>query len=509
MVADTHIYFGRLGNLASIPHPKGIFDATRTRMYDVFELGAGGVRVDQMTGGARTYVIPYEGLTGAAFATLQAYADGLEGPGPFALLDPGQRNMLPSNIAGATSVTNSIDGINGGTFALAGLSDNFNRAAVASGWGTTTSGWPWTTTGGIAANYSTSGTVGTMSLTTLTTARRARLAGAALADFDITADVTISAALTGAGGQSENGIRARYIDDNNFVDIRAYRNVTGDSVTVAVRQLLAGVETVSSFVAVTGATTASVVTLRLRGSGSALQGWGTVTGQTPSTSPQVSLSGVTMLTPGAVEVYTLLTSSITNALPMTVTWDNIAVTDPGTPLASSTAYTDAGPRVLAWSDHFTTLTIDWPSTTFAYGVPVVSGRAVCFSCYVRGGGADPVVTYTPRLIWRDATGAVVSTTSGTPVASASGAWAQMFVTGTPPATAVYADMDIQYTSGAGAGSIGYFRRFMFNEGATPDTSWRPGTGVWPVKVVGLDESWLGLFSDFRSGPGFVVREDTS
>jgi hypothetical protein len=155
------------------------------------------------------------------------------------------------------------------------------------------------------------------------------------------------------------------------------------------------------------------------------------------------------------------------------------------------------------------IALDWPSSAFPYGIPVVASRALCFSCWVRGGGGDPIATYTPRIVWRDTTGAVVSITTGTPVASASGAWAQMFVTGAPPAATVYADADILYTSGASVGTIGYFRRFMVNEGSTPDTTWMPGTGVWPVTMVSGPEAWPFLSPELRSGPVVSFVEDVT
>jgi hypothetical protein len=306
MAFDTRIWFGRLGAMAAIVHPKGVFSADRERSIDRFQLGDGGYRLDQMIGGSRSYVIPYGGLTREAFGTLQAFADGHEGPGPFVLLDPGQRNMLTPNVSAATSVTNGTD--------------------------------------------------------------------------------------------------------------------------------------------------------------------------------------------------------------------NFTVAGSGCTIASSATYTDAGPRTLAWTFNFSApgtgaaLTIDWPSSTFRYGVPAVSGRALCFSFQVRGGGTDAVVTYTPRIAWRSATGALISTTSGSTVASAAATWSDRpatFVTGSPPAGAVYADPCVAYTSGVSAGSIGYFRRFMLNEGATPDATWMPGTGVWPVKVTGLDDRWAGQWPEYRDSPGFTLQEDTS
>ena len=303
MVADTRIYLGRPGLLAAIGSPRGTVEAPRQRRTAVFELGAGGFAVDQMIGGARTYTLNYDQITRENWATLQAYADGHEGPGPFAFLDPGQRNMLTANVSAATSVTN---------------------------------------------------------------------------------------------------------DTTNF-----------------------------------------------------------------------------------------------------------AIAGSGCVIGSSSLYADAGPRSLRWTFNSSApgtaaaLTCDWPSSTFQYGVPVVAGRALCFSAYVRGGGTDAIVTYTPQLVWRDATGAVVSTTSGSTMTSDNVSFVRGFVTGTPPATAVYADWKIAYTSGATAGAIGFWRRFLLNEGSTPDTLWTPGTGVWPVRVVELPEKWPYLSPELRAGPVLTLQEDTS
>lgn len=450
MTYDTRLYFGRVGRLASIRSPKGTVAATRQRRISTFELGVGGDAVDQMIGGSRTYIISYEQLTRDDWATLEAFAQGHEGPGPFAFLDPGQRNRLPANMSGATSVTNDTD------------------------------------------NFSVAGT--------------------------------------------------------------------------------------------------------------------------------------------------------------------------GSSLASSTAYTDAGPRVLAWTmvnasagasatDY---LTPDWPSTVFPYGVPAVVGQSLCFSCYVRGGGGDPTVSLTPQLIYRDITGAVLSTTSGTPVTTSSSAFTQMYVTAVAPASTAYADWKIASpigqaivsddfesgvsawtgsgatvassssqahggtksalmtvtgspsqatlrpasniaitpgtsytasfwaysaagyaslqsvidwfdssgsyisTSSSGISAIGaatwtqrtvtgtapsnayyasfgptlgsnppngtalfvddaymlaetivYLRRFMLNEGTTPDTLWVPGTGVWPVRFGELPDAWPYLSPDLRERPSVALIEDVS
>lgn len=514
-MTDTRIYLGRPGALAAIRSPRGTVESTRQRRTGTFGLGVGGVAVDQMVGGARTWTINYERLLRDDFATLQAFLDGHEGPGPFVLLDPGHRNMLPANVAAATSVINSPTSIRPvGGFETGGISDTYNRAPVASGWGSTETGEAYTSVGGTAANYSVNGTAGLMSLSALSTTYRQRLAGIVARDIDITVTLSISALLTGSGGSIENGVRVRYVDDNNLCDLRIFRNVNSSNCTIALRQRVGGVDTATSFPAISGSANNSTVRVRIVASGSTLQAWAWLPASgSMSTTPQLSLGSVTMLTPGAVEVYAAPNSSVTNTLPLTATWDDLVGTYAGTPLASSTAYTDAGPRVLAWSDMFTSLRIDWPSSTFAYGVPVVSGRPICFSCQLRGGGADPVVTLTPQIIWRDASGTDLgSTTSGGSATTGSGAWtanSAFFATGTPPAGAVYADPIVRHTSGASTGSIVYLRRFLLNEGSTPDTLWTPGTGVFPVRFLSMTDAWPFVSPELREAPVAVLQEDVS
>lgn len=304
-MVDTNAYFGRPGNLVTMVIPKGGLAATRHRPTSVFNLGDGGTRVDKLVNGARSYSLDYQSLTRDAFATLQAFAEGLEGPGPFVFLDPGQRNMLLANQAGATSL---------------------------------------------------------------------------------------------------------YNDTTNF-----------------------------------------------------------------------------------------------------------AVAGTGCTIASSTAFTDAGPRVLAWSFNITapasaSVTGVQASSAFSSGVPVKSSRSLCFSCQARGGGSDAIVTLTPQLRWYDATGVLLSTSSGTAFTTASGAWtaaSASFVAAVPPANAVYVNWTISASaSSVSSGAIVYLRRLQLEEGSTPGT-WYPGTGVWPVAVISLADSWEAYFTDARDRPAFVLQEDTS
>ncbi len=509
-MTDTRMYLGRPGLLAAIGSPKGDVEASRQRRTSVFELGAGGFAVDQMLGGARTYTINYAQITREKWAVLQAFADGHEGPGPFAFLDPGQRNMLPANVSAATSVTNdSTD------FAVAETppADTYNRAVSSSGWGTSTSGHAWVISS-TSAHYSTTGTQGQISTVTINNLYYA-LVDTGAPDHVVTIQQTLPVVPTGAAITLRSV--ARWTDASNFYEaLLTIGTGGGASLALQKRTTAGGLVTVVAAASVGTHVAGDTweIILEVLGTTVRAMAWDVTTGTAPSTW-QVSGTDSSLTTGNLAAVGCRRETSNSNGT-VNILYDNFSATPTAMALGSSALYTDAGPRSLTWTFNnldvlvTSSLTIDWPSTTFAYGVPVVSGRALCFSGYVRGGGTDAIVTYTPRLFWRDAAGVLTgSITSGTPVVSSSGAWTQFTVTASPPVGAVYADMDVKYTSGASIGSIGYFRRFLLNEGSTPDTLWTPGTGVWPVRVVALPETWPFLSPELRTGPVLTLVEDTS
>lgn len=304
MAFDQNIYFGAPGALTILPHPRGGVKTTRSRPRQEFSLGNGEMRARSILQGSRLFELTYDNIDYATHANLLAYDQGHMGPGPFVLLDPGQRNMLTVNQSSATSQTN---------------------------------------------------------------------------------------------------------DATNF--------------TVA-------------------------------GSGAALA----------STTAQVL------------------------------------------------GFPDA-PRSLQWTFNFTpaasgayVLSLDPPYAGWP-GVPVVSGRSLCFSCQVRGGGTDAISTIRPELRWFDVSQSFLSSTTGAPVTTASGSWAAMSVAGAPPANSVYVQPRVQYVSGAAAGGIVYLARFQLEEGATVGT-WRPGTGVSPVTVVGYNDDWPWLYpTEVRERSTFQLRQE--
>lgn len=207
-----------------------------------------------------------------------------------------------------------------------------------------------------------------------------------------------------------------------------------------------------------------------------------------------------------------LTVNQSGATSLTNDTSNFTIAGSGSSISSSNTLTTGTPRSLAWTFNFSSpasgasvLTLDSPYAGWP-GIPVVN-RSMCFSFQVRGGGSDAIVSFIPQLVWYDVNGAVLSTSSGSLVTSSSGAWTQGFVTASAPASRAYVLCKVQYNSGASAGSIIYFSQFQLEEGTAPGT-WYPGTGVYPVTVVGYSDKWPWLYStEVRESPGLLLRQD--
>jgi len=137
--------------------------------------------------------------------------------------------------------------------------DTFTRT-VSNGWGTSTSGHAWTTSGGVAADYSTSGTQGTVEVT----------AGASdrITVVDIAGphqDIRILATTNGTptGASIDTGVVARYTDASNFYAGVANVSTAGGIITAKIVKNVAGsLSTVTSVS--TGLSTSTSKHIRFR-----------------------------------------------------------------------------------------------------------------------------------------------------------------------------------------------------------------------------------------------------
>jgi hypothetical protein len=111
------IYFGRPGQLLSLPWPKSGIDKPYERQTFDFLTGSGLHQVSSLSAGSRAFTISWDVLHVDTFNKLAQYRIGANGPGPWALIDPSDPNLLPPNVGSATGVFNNATQIvtTGGT----------------------------------------------------------------------------------------------------------------------------------------------------------------------------------------------------------------------------------------------------------------------------------------------------------------------------------------------------------------------------------------------------------
>lgn len=197
--------------------------------------------------------------------------------------------------------------------------------------------------------------------------------------------------------------------------------------------------------------------------------------------------------PHTVNFLTPNQSSGTDAWLTTVGFN---VTGTGESLSSSTAVTAVrGTHSLQWNLPITVTGSGGGvmMLTTSYGV---SGWATppsqgwTFIGQVQGGGTDAIVTVTPHLTWLSSTGAILSTTAGTGVNTASGSWTAFTVTGTAPSNAVWCLPRLVVTPGTVSGAaIVYVDELQLDMrvDSRGPRAWMPGQNQPRVSVLVTNE----------------------
>lgn len=495
---DTNIYFGTPGALLTIPQPRGGILASRQRLAAPFQLASGGQQYWRSLSGKRTFQLGYESLDSATFAQMLAFDQGHNGFGPFALLDPGQRNLLGPNQSAATSVTNDTTGFTVG----AALSDLFGRT-VTGGWGNADTGQGWTTVGGSGSDFAVSSGTATHSLGVINSLRRTVVASG-IADSD--ASVTVSIPATASGAAIDLQLMARYIDSSNYYSGGVRFNTDG-TIGIRLEKTVAGTGSSLGTASVLGFTyTANQkITIRLRVSGSTLQlaAWYTTGAQSPF---QITVTDTDLSAAGAAGCRSLLLTGNTNTLPFVVSYQNFSVASLQSPLGSDSGTARRGPRSLKWlfgAPSNLSVSLDSPAGEWP-GIPVVN-RSYCFSCWAIASGGSVILQ--TKMTWLSAAGVVVGTATSNATTAVTGGWTQILVAGTPTAGAAFVNCSVA-ASGASvtAGEFVNLDQFMLNEGAAPDAAWSPGTGVCPVQVVSLPDQQPWYYPDYRSGATLILQE---
>lgn len=210
-----------------------------------------------------------------------------------------------------------------------------------------------------------------------------------------------------------------------------------------------------------------------------------------------------LLDPGRRNLLTVNQSSATSAVGGT---NDFSVAGAGGTIASDTTQTVLLPNTLRWSFATTTpatalLSLTKPSTVWP-GAPVLSTRTYTFWFSCLGGPINVVA----QIVWYNLAGGVVSTSSGSTITSSTTDWKQVSVSASPPATALWATVQVApVVATIASGESLYFNNFLFGEAAGPE-SWTGGTGVYPVMMVGMPEKYGFAEPGMLVSPTLVLQE---
>lgn len=204
-------------------------------------------------------------------------------------------------------------------------SDDFNRTS-SNGWGTSSSGHTWATSGGVAGNYAVSGGNATIAISAVNSARITAL-NVSLADCDVVATYKPGVVATGAAIQMATMLR--YQDDNNLYQVVLLFN-TDSTVTAAIVKRVGGTNTTLAATGVLGYyTSTSQWRMRAKVCGQVftVRAWDAVTGTEPSTFDTwgTDTADDAITTAGKIGCRMLLQTGNTNTLNLTVTTSSLEV----------------------------------------------------------------------------------------------------------------------------------------------------------------------------------------
>jgi hypothetical protein len=206
--------------------------------------------------------------------------------------------------------------------------DNVRVTAVTQGWGTSSSGDAWTTSGGNASEYfvDTIKGEGYIELTSVNSSRRL-VTGPSWTDTDLLAAFTVP--VVAATDSIDPGIMSRYADSGTYylgtlhfhndstVDVRIRENVAGVFTTLSISNLLPGTYSAGS-----------TYWLRFRTQGSNLYARGWAYGTTEPTIWHASTTDTSITAAGRVGIRANLQVNNTNSLPVTMRVGSFTVDSP-------------------------------------------------------------------------------------------------------------------------------------------------------------------------------------
>lgn len=139
------LYFGKPGALVTLPYTRGDMDRSYDRLTFDFQTGSGQHMVSSLTGGSRPYTLNWNALHVDTYSLIAQYWTGMNGPGPFVLIDPSAPNLMPPNVASATGLMRDATGLSSAGGSNGAVSSNSTVTQIHRVTGTRSIRWLWAT----------------------------------------------------------------------------------------------------------------------------------------------------------------------------------------------------------------------------------------------------------------------------------------------------------------------------------------------------------------------------
>lgn len=281
-------------------------------------------------GGATDPAHTYKVSTGDSFAVTSPYSSGLQLV-PSARVDPVLTAPTANAILNTGWITVTWTNTEQGQWRVrvqpAIVADSFTRG-TSNGWGNADSGPAWTITGATPnSDYLTTSGQGRHSHPSSNVVKETTLSGVLADDINILAQ-SLNPQSAATGGVAEIGIRARYIDANNYVHMRVFFNISSAAPSVILANVAAGVETANSGTITPNASiaTAGPVNVRFVAQGGTLYGRMWATSSPEPTEWHVTCPATT-LAAGPIAVRTTTAAANSNTKPYTIGLGDLVVSD--------------------------------------------------------------------------------------------------------------------------------------------------------------------------------------
>lgn len=497
-------WLGRPGSLTQVRMPSVGITRELDDKFAVHDL-LDGQSVDRSPYGCRTWGISYEWLKPSDMSTLMEFATRQRGFGPFIWHDPQIKNLLSPNQASGTDALRTTEGFSVNSVPTATVIDTYSRA-VTGDWGSTTSGQAWSESGTLA-DYSVDGSRGRITPSAVNSDRIALV----FCDNgnDHVAQVEVTFNTLPASGSLRAGVIGRAIDTANYYLI--YLQTTSAGVpSLVLSRRVGGVGTTPATVtplnvSTVVAGTAYIVKTEVIGDVVRGKVWAASSGE-PNVW-DIDQVDTSLATGTQVGAFGRNESAVTTHI---LIYDNFSAT-PGD--AESLTSTDVasirGTQSLGWhlpgTVQYGVLTLDAPTGLYGWSIP--AGTNWAFSGWLRTSTGDVNVAVTPRIVWKDLTGAQSGpAVSGSSVAVVDTSWQSFCVTGAAPGdmflTVQLVTSSASVTGSAGATVLVDELQLEMNDECT---TWEYGQGQALVAIRAERETIPRIL---RTNVGFTLIEVT-